>query len=373
MNGLTEHDVRQANACLECGRCTGVCPVSESHQFSPRRIISRLVAGGEPDAASDDTLWSCLTCKRCEQVCPVDIPYAAFNRKLRASYRKVKEPAACVHGGVFLEIMRLMQRPGLNQKRLGWLTDELKVKREKGDVLLYTGCSPYFAAYFGNETAEQLTASMRGAVRLLNAVGIEPVLLENEKCCGHDLLLRGDTEGFAIMKKQVVKQVEATGAHTVLFNCPECLSTFKEDYPPMKPALMHLSQFLAPKAETLSLKPNGGAVTIQDPCRLGRYRDVYDEPRTLLGQVPDMEIREMEHARERAICCGSTAWTGCNAGTRDVQARRLKEAEATGADTLITACPKCQIHLRCAREGEEQPAGPIPADIWAYLASRLET
>ena len=373
MNGLTELDVRKANACLECGRCTGVCPVSETHGFSPRRIISRLVAGGEPDAADDDSIWSCLTCRLCEQVCPAAIPYADFNRKLRVSYRKNKEPEPCVHGGVFVEIMRLMQRPGLNQKRLDWVTDDLKIKREKGDVLFFTGCSPYFAAYFGNETAEQLTASLRGAVRLLNAVGIEPVLLENERCCGHDLLLRGDTEGFAIMRKMMVKQVEDTGAHTVVFTCPECLSTFKSDHAPMKPSLMHLSQFLAPKAEKLSLKPNGGAVTFQDPCRLGRYCDIYDEPRTLLSRVPDMDIREMEHSRERAICCGSTAWTGCNAGTREVQIKRLSEADATGADTLITACPKCQIHLRCAREGNEQPVGPEPADIWAYLASRLET
>ena len=51
-----------------------------------------------------------------------------------------------------------------------------------------------------------------------------------------------------------------------------------------------------------------------------------------------------------AICCGNCAWTGCDTYSKSLQVSRIGQARETGSDLIVTACPKCQIHLRCAME-----------------------
>jgi Fe-S oxidoreductase len=89
-------------------------------------------------------------------------------------------------------------------------------------------------------------------------------------------------------------------------------------------------------------------VTYQDPCRLGRHLGVYEAPRTALGAVPGVELVEMRRSGPRALCCAGSAWSSCDRHSKAIQVERLREARATGAEVMVTACPKCQIHLRCA-------------------------
>ncbi|MCU0587801.1 MAG: heterodisulfide reductase-related iron-sulfur binding cluster [Syntrophobacteraceae bacterium] len=75
---------------------------------------------------------------------------------------------------------------------------------------------------------------------------------------------------------------------------------------------------------------------------------IYDGPRTILKGLQDSRFVEMERNRENAVCCGTSGWANCSTCSKQIQVERLKEAKATGADTLVTACPKCKIHLTCA-------------------------
>ena len=227
-------DLRQYKVyeCLECGRCTGICPVSKTHhQFSPRRILSRGISQGIKSLSSDSTIWSCLTCKQCENVCPADIPYSDMNKKVRAVSRELNVEKSCTHGGVFEQISNLMLRDDIRQNRLNWITNDLKTAGKESDTLFFTGCSPYFAAYFGEPYADTLLGSLRSAIKLMNKIGIEPVLLENEICCGHDFLLRGEPEKFKEIAARLSDQIKDTNAKRIVFTCPECLVTFRDDYP----------------------------------------------------------------------------------------------------------------------------------------------
>jgi Fe-S oxidoreductase len=97
------------------------------------------------------------------------------------------------------------------------------------------------------------------------------------------------------------------------------------------------------------LEANGQKrVTFQDPCRLGRHLGIYDPPRELLAALPGVELIEMRHSGPGAMCCAGGTWSNCDRFAKRIQVDRLREARATGADVLVTACPKCQIHLRCA-------------------------
>jgi len=98
------------------------------------------------------------------------------------------------------------------------------------------------------------------------------------------------------------------------------------------------------------------SVTYQDPCRLGRYLGVYDAPRQVMRTL-GVEIVEMAHAGKEATCCGTSGWTNCGATSKAIQVERLREARATGAEVLVTACAKCQIHFLCAMDDPRLGAG----------------
>jgi heterodisulfide reductase subunit D len=102
-------------------------------------------------------------------------------------------------------------------------------------------------------------------------------------------------------------------------------------------------------------------LTFQDPCRLARLSgssiDGAELPRKLINRIQPDAFAEMQDRGISALCCGNCAWTGCDGYTKALQVKRLRQAKATGSDLLVTACPKCQIHLQCAMEdlfiGEE--------------------
>ncbi|RLB21816.1 MAG: (Fe-S)-binding protein, partial [Deltaproteobacteria bacterium] len=109
--------------------------------------------------------------------------------------------------------------------------------------------------------------------------------------------------------------------------------------------------FLAEKLNegVLELAEFQGTVTYHDPCRLGRLAGIYDSPRESIKAIPGIELREMPRSRENGVCCGTSGWMNCSSCSKEIQVQRLSEARSTGASTLITACPKCQIHFRCAK------------------------
>jgi len=119
---------------------------------------------------------------------------------------------------------------------------------------------------------------------------------------------------------------------------------------------VHLLQLLAGKlgSSGLNLGPVEEKVTFQDPCRLGRFSGLYEEPRQIIAIIPGLKLVEMEKNRVDSLCCSSTGWTNCFNCSKRLQLERLSEAKATRADTLVTACPKCQIHLSCAQEKDEE-------------------
>ena len=85
--------------------------------------------------------------------------------------------------------------------------------------------------------------------------------------------------------------------------------------------------------------------------------------------LPGIQLVEMERNRENALCCGTSAWMECSSHSKAIQTERMREAVQTGAQTLITACPKCQIHFTCAQSGTDTDLKVT--DLYTYLKERL--
>ncbi|KPJ54197.1 hypothetical protein AMJ39_01180 [candidate division TA06 bacterium DG_24] len=344
----------RAYACLECGKCTGICPVSRyDGRYSPRSIVVRAARNSYDNLYHDQSLWSCLTCRQCDLRCPAAIDYIELVKVVREGAHGVGEEGACSHGGAIQSLMRIQTAPELQQNRLEWLDGSLSTSAAGEDVY-FVGCLPYFDAFFSELGVDTLSGA-RGVVKVLNAMGITPAVLPDERCCGHDLLWSGDVENFKRLTRHNLALLETAGAKRVIFSCPECYEVFRVEIPRLfgDPGFefVHISELMAGwlGEGQLELGALQKGVTYQDPCRLGRHLGVYDEPRQALGAIGGLELLEMAKNRKNAICCGVGSWTNCTAFSKRLQDMRLKEAAATGAEVLVTACPKCQIHFRCAQ------------------------
>jgi heterodisulfide reductase subunit D len=367
--------------CAECGKCTSICPVSEVKVFSPRVTVGNAVFGFEDDV--EQVAFDCLTCGRCKDVCPAVVDYPEFTRRVRRRMLSEGYESRPTHGNLFISSARIMAQTEVDNRFRKALFEGLKTS-SKGDVVYFTGCTPLYRFLF-KEVGCSLDTPLecigddvanipRDAVFLMNKAGVTPVILDREKCCGHDLYWIGDDETFEVLANYNVTLMKEAGAKRVVCSCPEGYWIMKQKYPEVADfdlEVLHISEFFKELVEKGELVLDSGEkgedvrrkITYQDPCRLGKCLGVYDAPRFLLEKA-GFEIVEMAHSREIANCCGGpNAWVGCGSANRMMQVDRLEEATATKSEVLVTACPKCQAHLKCGQCGELPPSRDVEITI----------
>ncbi len=390
-----EPEVQRTKAynCVECGICTASCPVSRVNpDFSPRLMVERLLLAPEEEILADRELWSCLTCKTCSVRCPSQVDYNEFMRAARVAARKAGFEGVDTHAGVLRSIMELHAK-GIRPRRASWLEESgspthagagLKTAR-KGDDFYFVGCLPYFDVIFTNIELKS-TPIARSAVSLMNMAGLEPVVSDAERCCGHDFYWSGKHEEFLRLARYNIELIKQAGAKRVIFACPEGYHTFSVVYPEQVGKLDFEVAFLADvlleraRADKLTFGrpaglPGDGTVkvTIQDPCRMGRMMGKTEEVRELLRLVPGVELVEMPRNRREAVCCGSSEWVSCVLCNKQIQLERLAEAQDAGASVLVTVCPKCRIHLTCAGYDKDTKLNVQIKDLFTFLEEAAGT
>ena len=155
--------------------------------------------------------------------------------------------------------------------------------------------------------------------------------------------------------------------------CPHCVRTIATDWQDfgVAPQIDHHSEFMARHKDRLPQNEvSGESITYHDPCYLGRYRDVYEEPRAVVQRSGRLVEPARNH--QRSFCCGAgggLAFLGEETGER-VSHNRARELAATGAQTVATACPFCNTMFRDALAAvSEQP--PVLLDIAQLTARNL--
>jgi len=365
---------KQIDYCMECGLCTGSCPISRQlSKFSPRQIIKQAVLDPDGGLVKSREIWACLSCAACNERCPAGIDFPEFISAHRQEARKAGNFPQESHHGI-LQAVAGLQTSDLKQQRTQW-AHEAGAFGDTGEYFYFVGCLPFFDVTFRYMNLSPLE-NARSVLTLLNKMGIEPVISNHERCCGHDALWCGDQSTFRKLAGWNLEVIKSSGAKTVLFSCPEGYVTFKKYYPKYFGKLpfdvLHMTEFLARELPDagLTFQPSAaGPITYHDPCRLGRLAGIYEPPRQLLESLPNTQLVEMERNRENALCCGTSAWMECSSYSKAIQVERLQEAVLTGAQTLITACPKCQIHFACAQSGTDSDLKVI--DLYTYLRQRL--
>ncbi|MHA2032494.1 MAG: (Fe-S)-binding protein, partial [Candidatus Kariarchaeaceae archaeon] len=227
-----EPDIRKLlSRCYQCVRCSGVCQLSKVQSFEPSRIIQMILEGFEDKIIESGTLWDCLTCNACLQNCPEGINFADIVRMAKYKMRTEnnQNPDEYIaHKGVYTTVSEIMSDPSIKPDRsLEWVPKGCEIS-DKGNMLYYVGCLPYFNFEF--KDSDSIAES---TLKILCQIESEPiVVLKDEICCGHDLYWgQGKLNAFINLAKKNIKRLEDTGATTIVTACAECYRTFKVDYP----------------------------------------------------------------------------------------------------------------------------------------------
>ncbi|RJR38341.1 MAG: hydrogenase iron-sulfur subunit [Desulfobacteraceae bacterium] len=357
---VAAHDVF---ACQDCGKCTSACSLALAGKpFSPRFVASETIAGRAESPEVRALVNACLTCGVCYERCPSAVNFPEFIKDMRAFYRSREIMDAPAHGGFFQSMMRAMTSKELTPRRWHDLPETIRT-RSQSPILFFGGCASYFDIFFRKFLGVQTGRIVEDSLRLLNFFEVEPVLMEKERCCGHDLLWSGDRANFLRLAELNAQSIRESGAEELITSCPECCHTLKTEYTrhgielPVK--VTHMHEFLVREIEkgAVAFDPIPMAATFQDACRQSRLGGDGTLPRRLLQRLCGGNGKSRIDADAVSICCGNSAWTGCDGFSKLMQVQRLQRARQSGSETMITACPKCQIHLRCAMEdalrGEE--------------------
>ncbi|OGO12221.1 MAG: hypothetical protein A2Y93_18010 [Chloroflexi bacterium RBG_13_68_17] len=338
-----EHDLF---ACVQCGKCTGGCPMTLKTKLNPRSLILRiLTAGNGFDLEPFEELWDCTTCSTCTTRCPKNVsPMEAIIGMRSAIVEKGK-----IHPNVKTALESTFRQGNPltmpRDQRGAWAADlALKPMAEGVEYFYYVGCTPSYDPR-GQKVARSL-------VKILQKAGVDFGILGNEEnCCGSEVRRLGEAGLFEMMSEENTETYKSLGVSKMFTTSPHCYNVYRNDYPKNGMQVQHYTQLLAGLVEGKKLELTGKlekTITYHDPCYLGKHNSVFDEPRAVLAAIPGAKLVEMDRSREKSLCCeggGGRMWLeGTNPGTRLAQ-MRVKEALETGAEVLATACPFCLLTL----------------------------
>ena len=357
----------EMNKCYGCDLCDDACPVRLFNAGDKLNIIYNSW-NNEDDGVP---MYSCLTCTACTNACPQLVDYDSY----------VDIRRSLIVGGGAAEIPHtVLQAVLAAEAEEDADADFIPVEEYPIDsnIGYYPGCVDYLdqEMVFShlNEGSMDLGDSTTAAFTLFEEMDADVSYLGRDflKCCGHDQKWQGLDEVFQKLKAYNQKKIEASGIDTLVSSCAECFRTFARDYELEGVKVMHTTEFLIENGFDMEMKAEEDVtVTYHDPCRLGRQMGIYEEPRELVTSVEGVELVEMEHHGEDAMCCGVSSMMSCNENARALRVSRFEEIRATGADMMITACPKCVSHFECLKfEGDERHDVEI-LDVVSFLARQV--
>ena len=358
----------EMNKCYGCDLCDDACPVRLFNAGDKLNIIYNSW-NNEDDGVP---LYSCLTCTACTNACPQLVDYDSYV-DIRRSLIVGGPPATEIPHTLLQAVLAAEAEESADESFIS--VDDYPIDSNVG---YYPGCVDYIdqEMIFShvNEGTMNLGDTTTAAFTLFEDMGSEVTYLGRDflKCCGHDQKWQGMTEVFEKLKSYNQKKLDESGIDTLVTSCAECFKTFAMDYELEDMKVMHTTEYLIENGFDMNLQTEEDlTVTYHDPCRLGRQMNIYEEPRELVRAVEGVDLVEMEHNKEDGLCCGVSSMMSCNENSRALRIQRFDEVKATGADVMLTSCPKCVSHFECLKfEGDLRHDFEI-LDVVSFLARQV--
>jgi Fe-S oxidoreductase len=360
--------------CIQCGRCTGGCPVTVRTNLNVRRFVYDAYSEEKlEELAKLAEIWDCTACHTCAVRCPKGLKPLEVLIGLRSMLVDSGKVQSTVRNA--LESVYLEGNPWEKPKatRYDWM-EGLDVKLAKPDTpvenLFFVCCT---IAY-----DPRLQVVAKNMVRLLNKAGADyGFMAEGESCCGSEIHTLGEELLFEEIVGENTAFLNDFQARRVITLSPHCFATYKARYPHLNKPVLHYTQLLAELLQQGNLSWGHDLqkkVVFHDPCYLGKQSGVYDEPRRLLKSIKGVELVEFDRSRERSLCCeggGGKMWVESESKKERLAETRIKDAHNLGAQIVAVACPFCVLTLEDAMKAlgyEEEMRVAEMTELLAELA-----
>ena len=395
LSDLPWPQILDAYACIMCNRCQEVCPAHQSGtSLSPAALeinkryflndnAKYLVNGGEQPslltyAISEDAVWACTTCYACVEVCPVGnepmMDIIELRRQLVFNGQIPDELA---------EVLRGLDEQGNSfgesaRKRSRWTRElDFEIKDAAQEPVQYLWYVGDFASY--NQDCRETS---RKVARVLHAAGVDfGILMKGEKSTGNDVRRIGEEGLFEALAEDNLKTLADCQFEEIFTTDPHTFNALKNEYPRLGGELKvkHYSTFILQlvKSGQIQLKKKLNIrATFHDPCYLGRYNGIYDDPREIM-ELCGVSIVEMPRNRENSFCCGAGGGQIYMKEHPDLTQRpsenRIEEAVALGGVSFFTvACPKDMTMYSDAVKTSGHEADMAVRDIIDYVIEAMD-
>lgn len=361
--------------CIQCGRCTGGCPVTVRTNLNVRRFVyDTLDEEILDELANLPEIWDCTACSTCAVRCPKGLKPLEVLIGLRGILvegGRVQPTVRDALESVFRE-GNPWDKP--RATRCDWMKD-LDVKMAEPGVevenLIFVCCT--------NVYDPKVQVSARNLVKILNKAGIDYGFIgDDETCCSSEVHNMGEEGLFEMMVEDNTELLQSFNAKRLVTISPHCYSTFKNDYPDLGMEVVHYTQLVGELLEDKKLelsKEVPERIVYHDPCFLGKQNGVFDEPRYVLGSIPGAELVEFDRNRERSLCCeggGGKMWVETESTKERLSDTRAKDAKALDASVLAVACPFCVLTLDDSVKAKGFEEEMRVAEILELLGEALE-
>jgi Fe-S oxidoreductase len=346
----------QVYSCVECGRCTEHCPANNTgKELDPKQIALGVRAYLNEYGNTSDTpivgatitqksIFQCTTCGACEYQCPVGIEHLPIIIGLRRSEVNTGRWEDEHGTKLFLNLERHGNAMGFSASERDKFIAKQQFPAFDGtqEYCLWLGC---MGAY--DPRGREIVSAFADVMR---HVGASFGVLKKEKCTGDPARRLGNDLIFGQLAESNLETLTQGGVKKIVSICPHCVRTIAEDWKEFGAhiEIEHHSEFMARYQDRLPSAQTGKRVVFHDPCYLGRYRNVYDEPREVIAR--NATVIDPPRTRERSFCCGAgggLVFLGEETGQR-VNETRAKELADTGAEIVGAACPFCNTMFRDA-------------------------
>lgn len=362
--------------CIQCGRCTGGCPVTVRADLNVRQFVN--------DAYDEDKLdelarlaeiWDCTACHTCAVRCPKGLkPLEVLIglRSLIVESGKVEPTVRDALQSVLLEGNPWEKSRAMRQDWMEGLEVRIAEPGEYVENLFFVCCTNAY------DPRVQVTA--KNMIKVLNQTGLDYAFLpEDESCCGSEVFALGEEGLFEMLVEDNTEFLNEYSAGRIVTLSPHCFTTYKTHFPDLKHPVIHYTQLLDELIQEGKLAWKGELpkkIVYHDPCYLGKQGGVFDEPRRILKSIPGVELLEFNRRRERSLCCeggGGKMWVESESRKERLAETRIKDARELGADIVAAACPFCVLTLEDAMKGLGYEEEMRVAEIMELLGEFVES
>jgi len=361
--------------CIQCGRCTGGCPVTVRADLNVRQFVNDAYDEEKLDElARLAEIWDCTACHTCAVRCPKGLkPLEVLIglRSLIVESGKVEPRVRDALQSVLLEGNPWEKSRAMRQDWMEGLDVRIAEPGEYVENLFFVCCTNAY------DPRVQVTA--KNMVKILNKTGVDYAFLpEDESCCGSEVFTLGEEGLFEMLVEDNTEFLNEFSAGRIVTLSPHCFTTYKTHFPDLKHPVIHYTQLMDELIQDGKLAWKGELpkkIVYHDPCYLGKQGGIFDEPRRILKSIPGVELLEFNRSRERSLCCeggGGKMWVESESRKERLADTRIKDAKAMGADLVVAACPFCILTLEDAMKGLGYEEEMRVAEIMELLGEFVE-